>query len=115
MKINYVLGLISFVLSVLLGFWVYSLSMPDKNAALAGVLSSICFAFPLIIGFCISFNKSTNTLNQRALAAVFFVIMCISHFYYAYNGIKMPYYALINGIIWCLYIAISYSINKVFK
>ena len=115
MKINIVLGFISIILSVLLGFWVYSLSLPDNNAVLAGVLSSICFVFPLIIGICTSFNTSVNTINQRALAITFFFVMCISHFYYASNGIIMPSYVLINGIIWCLYVAIAFSINKVFK
>lgn len=112
MKINVFLSIIVFLLSCLLGFWVYSVTDSDAYAALAGVLSTICFALPLIMGFGISYNTSAAIVNVRMLSFVLFLLMLILHFYFANTGISMPSYVLINGIIVCIYLAIIYAILK---
>ena len=112
MKINNVLTLIIIVLSLLLGFWVYSVADTDPYALLAGLLSAICFAIPLIMGVCVQYSTSASLVNVRALSCVLFVVMLIFNFYYAANGISMPNYVLINGILICIYSAIVYAIVK---
>ena len=112
MKINVFLSIIILVLSCLFGFWVYSIAEPDANATLAGVLSTICFALPLITGFSMSYNTSAAIVNVRMLSFALFLLMLILHFYYANTGISMPSYVLINGIIVCIYLAIIYAILK---
>lgn len=112
MKINVVLSLIILVLSSLLGYWVYSVADTDIHATLAGVLSAICLALPLTLGFGVSYNTSASLVNIRMLSCVLFLIMLILHFYYAATGISMPYYVLVNGILICIYVAIVYAIVK---
>lgn len=112
MKINNVLSFIILVFSSLLGYWVYSVAETDTHATLAGVLSAICLATPLILGFGVSYNTSVVLVNIRALSCVLFLLMLIMHFYYAYTGITMPYYVLINGILLCIYAVIAYVIIK---
>ena len=112
MKINNVLSLIILVLSSLLGYWVYSVADTDIHANLAGFLSAICLALPLILGFGVSYNTSASLVNIRMLSSVFALIMLIFHFYYAATGISMPYYVLISGILICIYLAIVYAILK---
>lgn len=107
-----VLSLIILVLSSLLGYWVYSVADTDTHATLAGVLSAICLAIPLLLGFSVNYNTSVVLVNIRALSCVLFLLMLIMHFYYAYTGITMPYYVLINGILLCIYAAIIYTIIK---
>ena len=112
MKINAFLTLIILVFSCLLGFWVYSIAEPDTHAGLAGILSTICIALPLIIGFGVNYNTSAAIVNLRILSFTLFLIMLVLHFYYANTGISMPYYVLISGILVCIYMAIVYTIIK---
>lgn len=112
MKVNFVLTLIALVISSLLGYWVYSVADTDVHATMAGVFSTLCFAIPLIIGTGINFKTSASQVNIRALSLVLFILMFIMHFYYASNGVTMPYYVLINGILICIYVAIVYGIIK---
>lgn len=112
MKINNVLSLISLVISILLGYWVYSIAGEDPNSALAGVFATLCFALPLILGIGVSYKTSVVAINQRALAVLFFVVMLVLQFYYANTGISMPYYVLISGILLCVYAIIVYAIIK---
>jgi hypothetical protein len=112
MKTNTVYTLIILVLSALLGYWVYSVAEADAYASLAGLLSAICIAIPLFFGLCVSYNTSTAIINIRVLSCVLLIIMLIMHFYYAFTGISMPYYVLINGILICIYVAIVYAIIK---
>ena len=112
MKVNFVLTLIALVISSLLGYWVYSVADTDVHATMAGVFSTLCFAIPLIIGTGISFNTSASQVNIKALSWVLFILMLIMHFYYASNGVAMPYYVLINGILICIYVAIVYGIIR---
>lgn len=112
MKINVVLSLIILVLSSLLGYWVYTVADTDIHANLAGFLSAICLALPLILGFGVSYNTSASLVNIRMLSCVLALIMLILHFYYAATGISMPYYVLISGILICIYLAIIYAILK---
>lgn len=112
MKINNVLSLIILVFSSLLGYWVYSVADADSHATLAGILSTICFAIPLIMGIGVSYNTSVAIVNIRTLSCVLFLLMLIMHFYYANTGITMPYYLLFTGILLCIYAAIIYTIIK---
>ena len=112
MKVNTFLTLIALILSSLLGYWVYSVADTDAHATLAGVLSAICLAIPLIMGFCVSYQTSAAIVNVRTLSCALFLLMLILHFYYANIGISMPSYVLINGIIICIYLAIIYAILK---
>lgn len=112
MKINIVLTMIALVLSSLLGYWVFSVADTDAHATLAGVLSAICLAIPLVLGLCVSYNTSVAFVNIRMLSGFLFLLMLIMHFYYASTGISMPYYVLINGVLLCIYAAIVYAIIK---
>jgi hypothetical protein len=51
-------------------------------------------------------------VNIKALSWLLFILMLIMHFYYASNGVTMPYYVLINGILICIYVAIVYGIIR---
>lgn len=112
MKINTILALITMVMSVLLGIWVFSIVEGNSHALLAGVFSTICFAIPLILGLCVSYNTSAMIVNIRTISLVFLVIMLVSHFYYAAKGVNMPSYIVTNGILICIYAAIVYAIVK---
>ena len=112
MKTNNVLTLIILVLSSLLGYWVYSVAEADTHATLAGVLSTLCLAIPLILGFCVSYKTSASLINIRILSCALFLLMLIIHFYYANTGISMPYYVIINGILICIYVLIVYAVFK---
>lgn len=112
MKVNVVLCAITVVVSVLLGYAVYSIAGIDPNAILAGVVSTVCFILTLIPAFCIKYESRALFVNIRVFSMVAFAIMLISHFAFAAIWIKMPFYIIINGIILCIYLGIVYSINS---
>lgn len=112
MRINVIFSLIILVLSSLLGYWVYTIADTDIHATLAGFTSAICLAIPLLLGFSVNYRTAASKVNIRTLSCAMFFIMLLLHFYYASTGISMPYYVLINGVLFCIYVAIVYSIVK---
>lgn len=112
MKVNVVLTVLSVVISLLLGYAVYSVAGIDPKALLAGICSAACFMCTLIPAFGIRYETMGMSVNLRVLSMVAFVVMLISHFSFAAILIKMPYYIIVNGLIICIYFGVAYSINS---
>lgn len=112
MKVNYVLLLLTIVVSVLMGYLVYSVAGIDPNALLAGIISTVCFICTLIPAFAMKYETRALSVNLRTLSMVVFILMLIIHLAFAAILIKMPYYIIINGLILCVYFGIAYSINS---
>ena len=112
MKVNIVLCVITVVVSVLLGYAVYSIACIDPNALLVGIFSTICFILTLIPAFGLEYNTGALSVNLRVFSTIAFVVMLISHFAFAAIWIKMPYYIIINGIVLCIYFGTAYSLNS---
>lgn len=112
MKINISVTWIILILSSLLGYLVFSIADSDPYAKMASIISAVCFTFPLIMGGCVQYRTSVSLINVRVVSFVFFLVMLIFNFFYAYTGISMPSYVLINGILICIYALIIYAVIK---
>ena len=112
MKVNYVLLLLTIVISGLMGYLVYSIAGIDPNALLAGIISTVCFICTLIPAFAIKYETQALSVNLRILSIGVFILMLISHITFAAILIKMPYYIIVNGLILCIYFGIAYTINS---
>ena len=112
MRINSILTLLTIVVSILMGYLVYSIAGIDPNALLAGFCSTLCFICTLVPAFGIKYETRALSVNLRVLSFVAFLLMLISHITFAAISIEMPYYFIINGILLSIYLGIAYSINS---
>ena len=49
------------------------------------------------------------------MSFLFFLLFLISHFCFAWFGIQMPYYAISNGMLLLLFLAIFYKMININK
>lgn len=115
-NVNVLMSLIAFLLSALLGFWVYSVAKEDDNSVIAGVISTICFVATIVP--LMGFNYFTTRLGVsiRVLSLLTFIVFVIVNFIYAGNSVTVPSYFITNGLILLIYFALFYkmcSINDV--
>lgn len=113
MKANAFMTLISVLLSALFGYLVYYIAEPDPNAVIALIGSSVCFACTLVPLMGLKYHSSRIGTNARVLATLFFFVLAISNICFSLIGVAMPLYAIINGIIVIIYLAILYKIQNI--
>ncbi len=113
MKINVFLLFISIALTILLGYWIYDIAKGKENDVICGILSSVCIFSTLIPFVGLQYNNMRIGVNIRVLSGVFFSILFISNFLFAYFGIIMPTYMIINGLILVVYWAILYKMKGI--
>ena len=113
MKANAFLTLISIVLAGLFGYWVYSVAEGKEQDILCGICSTICFLSTVIpiVGF--KYESGRMGVNVRILSGLFFIAFLISHFLFAYYGVKMPLYIILNGILLVFFLAIYYKLQEI--
>lgn len=112
MKVNVFFFCIGSVMALLLAYWAYSIAEGQANDIICGIGSAICFMGTLAPMFGISHKASRIDVNLRVLSAVFFLLFLISHFCFAVFGVRMPYYVIVNALMFLLFIAIYYAIGK---
>lgn len=113
MKANIFLTLISIVLATLVGYLAYNVASGDENDMICGIGSGICFAATLIPTMGIQYESGRLGTNIRVFSALFFIFFAVSHFCFAGFGVKMPYYAIVNGIMLMIFLAIIYKMQSV--
>lgn len=113
MKANIFLTLISIVLATLVGYLAYNVACGDENDMVCGIGSGICFAATLIPTMGIQYESGRLGTNIRVFSALFFIFFAVSHFCFAGFGVKMPYYAIVNGIMLMIFLAIIYKMQGV--
>ena len=113
MKANAFMTLISVLLSALFGYLVYYIAEPDSNAIIALIGSFVCFACTLVPLMGLKYASSRIGTNARVLATLFFLVLAISNTIFSLTSITMPLYAIINGIIVIIYLAILYKIHNI--
>ena len=112
MKANAFLTLISILLAGLLGYWVYSVSEGKEQDIFCGICSTICFLFTAIPIVGLKYESGRMGVNVRILSGLFFVAFLISHFCFAYFGVKMPLYVIVNGILLVIFFALLYKLSE---
>lgn len=112
MKVNIFLACISTLLSLLLGYWAFSIAKGMENDIVCGVCSTVCFMGTLLPMLAISHEWGRIGVNLQVLSAVSFTVFVISHFCFANFGVKMPYYVIVNGIFFLVYAAFVYQMGR---
>lgn len=113
MKANVVLLILSIMAGTLLAYFVYDVALPDNNSVICGIGAFVCFGSTLIPAVGLKYRTNKLGINIRILSALFFVLFAISQFCFAGFGIKIPYYAIVNGLILISFLAIFYKMQKI--
>ena len=106
MKVNVFFVCIGTLIALLLAYWTFDIAKGKENDVACGVCSAVCFMGTLIPMLGINHESSSISVNLRVLSAVFFLLFIMSHFCFAFFGVRMPYYILVNALALLVYIAI---------
>ena len=113
MKANVFLSFIAVLMAMLIGYFAYYISQGKPNDILCGICSTVCFVATLVPGVGLQYESGRLGVNVRILACLFFLLFIVSHFWFAAQGVKMPYYIVINGIVLLIYFAIFYKMQGI--
>lgn len=115
MKINIFLTIISLLLASLLGYLAFNMAENDENAILGGLVSGLCFVSTLIPIIGLQYDTTRLGVNIRIMSGLFVIAFLISHYSYAGWGINMPYYLIVNGVFFLIYLVIFYKMGNINK
>tara|TARA_B110000858_G_scaffold195774_1_gene252985 strand:- start:2472 stop:2807 length:336 start_codon:yes stop_codon:yes gene_type:complete len=108
MKFNLPLTLISIILSLSLGFYLYNESK-DLILVIGFVISSISILVPSLI---YTSKNSRILVNTRIISLFFYFGMIILSFLKMNNSFGDNLYVLFSGILLSVFLLIAYSLNK---
>jgi hypothetical protein len=111
MKLNFIQTIIAIAISILISYGLYCFHVRE-NKLLLSVGSFVFLATTLWVTIGISFEQPRTTTNIRVVSGVFFAIALLSNLIFTFINFSVPSYAIINGILWLVFILIVYSINK---
>ena len=113
MKPNTFLIIISVLLALLIGYFVYNTAVGKDNDILCGIGATICFIATLVPMLGLKYQSGRLGTNIRVFSVLFFIIFLISNFCFAGFGIDIPYYVITNGILLLIFLAIFYKMLNI--
>ena len=112
MKVNFFYSCIGALIALLLAYWAFDIAKGKENDVICAVCSAVCFIGTLVPMLGIGHESSRISVNLRVLSAVFFLLFVVSHFCFAFFGVCMPYYMIVNAIVLLVFILIYHGIGK---
>jgi hypothetical protein len=103
MKINFVQSIIAIAMSLLIAYGLYSFNS-SENKILLSAGSFVFIATALVMTIGVSYELPRTTTNIRVVSGIFFVIALISNLIFTFINFSVPSYAIINGILWLVFI-----------
>ena len=113
MKIYGFMAFLAVLTGALLAYLLYYIALPDKNAVTCGAVSWVCLSATLGAAIAIHVESSRLSINMRVLSTTFFVVFLILEAAFALFDVKMPYYIIINGILFILFLGIYYKMSQI--
>lgn len=110
MKPNVFLTIITILLTCLLSYFAFSVAEGQENDTICGIGSSICIFATLFPMIGLKYDSARIGTNIRILSSLFLFAFIVSHTYFIYWGIRMPYYIIANGILIVIFFAILYKL-----
>lgn len=112
MKVNVVPVIIAVTASVLFAYALYSMCKTQGQETLLAIGGFVCLFLTLALGVAVRFEQGRTSANTAVLGWVFFFLLLISHFIFAFVQFTTPLYIIINGILLLIFIGVTYSIAK---
>lgn len=114
MKCNIVLTVSAILISALLGYLAFDLAFPDYNAVVCGIGSFLSFGFSLVPALGIRCPSRRGNINMRVLSMFGFILLAVSNFTFAFFGVKMPLYIIVNGIFVLCFLIMYYNLLRIY-
>jgi hypothetical protein len=115
MKVNFVMLLIALAIAVLVAYGFYSGNKNDETVWLITIASGIMIFVTLSGILAVTFDGRGGTGNVRVVSILFLIISIISNAIFSFITMTPAPYIIINGILFLVYILISYGIVKALK
>lgn len=113
MKINKVTAILAFLLSVLITYGVYSLSIEGQEYLAILIITSFITILTSLLGLLsISWPNSRKNVNIRVLSFVFVSIFVIEHIVISFIGVKLSTLIILTGVLFLIYILLVYMISR---
>lgn len=112
-RANLFMSFLAILLSIILGYSIYSVAKGDENDIVCLFVSSICLLSTLIPIMGYQYSSTRLGVNIRILCVIVFIMFMAINFSFAGFGISMPAYIIANGIVLVIYLAILYKINSI--
>lgn len=113
MRINYFLGIIALLISVLLAYLLYIVM--GSESAKSGILlfGAVNFAATLVGTMSFRVNDSRININIRVLSTLFFIVSLILNlvFYFFAQGTEI--YIIVSSIVLLIYLSALYKLLRV--
>ena len=112
MKVKFVPTLIAAGISALVAYALYSVCKLEDAKMILAIGGFVCLFFPLATCLGVRFEQGRTSANTAVLGGVFFFILLVSHFIFAFTVFRTPAYLIINGIILLIFILVAYAVAK---
>lgn len=112
MKVNIVPTIIAAAVGALFAYALYALCKTPGQETLLAVGGFVCLFLTLASGIAVRFEQGRISTNTAVLGWVFFFLLLISHFVFAFVHFATPSYIIINGILLVTFIGITYAVSK---
>lgn len=111
MKINFVPTIIAIAITLLIAYGFYSF-YEGENKLLLTSGSFIFIVATLIMSIGVSYQLPRTTTNIRTVSGIFFMVALVSNVIFSFLKFSIPSYVITSGLLFLVYIIITYSIYK---
>jgi len=113
MKINLVPALIAFAIAALAGYGFFAWNGNETYQLLVAVGAGLFIFITMGGAIAISQGGRGTVGNIRVLSIVFLILAIISNILFSIFALSTPTsYIIVNGILFLLYILITYTVNR---
>lgn len=111
MKVNFIKSVIALAISGLIAYGFYSFHNSENKLLLC--LGAFLFtAVTTLMSIGISFGLPRTTTMVRTVSGIFFVVALLSSLIFSFTDFSKQLYIIVNGILFLIYVLVSYSISK---
>jgi hypothetical protein len=111
MKVNFIKSVIALAISGLIAYGFYSFHNSENKMLL--IFGTFLFtAITTLLAIGISFELPRTTVMVRTVSGIFFAVALLSNLIFSFTDFSKPLYIIVNGVLFLIYVLVSYSISK---
>lgn len=113
MKISVFPALLSVVLTAALTYLVYHIGREDENSVLLTIGTAVTSLSTLAFAMSFKLANERVGMNIKLCSAFFFVFMYIANLCFAWIGVNIPFYIILQTILLVFYLFIVWKLSVV--
>lgn len=111
MKLDFIKTIIAIAISALIayGFYVFN---TNENKELLSIGSFVFFLVTSVLTIATNLKLPRTTSLIRTISVIFFFIALFSNIIFSFVNFREAVYIIVNGVLFLLFVLITYSITK---